>query len=151
MRAIALLGVLFLAACSSSAGSSPAATPVGTPAPSGANLLTFSGSGDRTSPSFGASGGRVTLTYHYGQCTTGVTSAEGIADNMMRINEAIEFVVSLTASQPATSAPPEPVVDDAVGLSGSRTLAVPLPSQAGPFQVNVASTCQWSITVTGQP
>ena len=155
MRAIALLGALLLAACSGSGGgsqpASPAPSPPATPGPSGATLVTFSGNGDGSSPSFAASGAQVTLTYHYDQCTTGVSNAGGISDNTMRINEAIEFVVSLAPAQPASSAPPDPVVSDVVALSGSRTLPVPLPGQPGPFQVSVASTCQWSLTVTGQP
>ena len=151
MRAIALLGVLFLAACSGSAGSSPVAAPLGAPGPSSATLVTLSGSGDGASPGFAASGSQVTLTYHYDTCTTGVTSADGIADNAMRINEAIEFVVSLAAGQPASSAGPKPVIDDEVGLSRSETLAVALPGEPGPYQVRVASTCHWTLTVTGQP
>ena len=93
----------------------------------------------------------MTLAYHYDTCTTGVTNADGIADNAMRINEAIEFVVSLAASQPASSAAPNPVIDDEVGLSRSATLVVALPAAPGPYAVHVASTCHWTLTVTGQP
>ena len=148
MRAIALLGVLLLAACSGSARSSPV---VASPAPSGSVLVTFSGTGDGTSPAFAGAGGQVTLAYHYDTCTTGVTSEDGIGDNAMRINEAVEFVVTLAPSQTASSVPSRPVVDDEAGLSRSETLGIALPSGPGPYQVHVASTCQWTLTLTGQP
>jgi hypothetical protein len=156
MRALALTAALFVAACSGSAGSTlaPGAPPTrvpGSPASAAVALLTWTGTGVGATSPFAASGDHVTLTYHYGSCDTGVKGDVPIANNAMRIAEAVEFVVSIVGAQAAGPNLEVPVVSGVVALSGTRTLPVYLNGQPGPFHFTVTSTCQWSLTVTGQP
>jgi len=123
---------------------SPAATDAGSsadagfpdespsPLPSGSNLISIKGTGPKTSDDFKASGDSVDVTYNY---------ACGANDT---------FSLDFYGANESPLLPDNLVTSDAGGTDTSTTTEN-LNGQAGPFHLDVISTCTWSVEVIGAP
>ena len=126
------------------APASPAATDAGSsadtdlpdespsPLPSGSTLLSIKGTGPQTSDDFQASGDSVDITYDYKCGPDGTFSLD-----FYGANESPLLPDNMVTSDP--------------GDTNTSTTTENLNGQAGPFHVDIISTCSWSVEVIGAP
>jgi len=100
-------------------------------APPGKALLTLSGTGDKTSDPFSATGQGVEVTYAYTCATPG-----GFTLNFYGTN--------------GSPALPDVIIDDFADKGGDTTTES-LNGSAGPFHVEIVSGCDWTVEVVGTP
>ena len=118
--------------------SGPSASDVGfpdispSPPPSGQTLLSIKGTGPLTSDNFTASGDSVDVTYDY-KCGAN----DSFTLDFYGANQSPLLSDNLVSSDP--------------GDVDSSTTTENLNGMAGPFHVEVTSTCPWSVEVIGQP
>jgi hypothetical protein len=111
------------------APSEVAASP--TPTVAGNTLLDLKGTGDKTSDPFTASGESVDVTYAY-TCAAPAS-----------------FTISFFGTN-GSPALPDVLIDD-FGAKGDATVNESLNGASGPFHLEVATGCDWSIKVVGAP
>ncbi len=142
MVALAALGIAQNRDTGNAAPPQPSAGPVSSdagfpdespsPPPSGQTLLSIKGTGPMTSDSFKASGDSVDVTYDY---TCGANDS---------------FALDFYGANQSPLLPDNLVSDD-LGQSNSSTTTENLNGMAGPFHLEITSTCTWSVEVIGQP
>ena len=102
------------------------------PLPSGSTLLSIKGTGPKTSSEFRASGDSVDITYDY-KCGANDT----FSLDFYGANESPLLPDSMITSEP--------------GDTNNSTTTENLNGQAGPFHLDIVSTCTWSVEVIGAP
>jgi hypothetical protein len=115
---------------SSSDGGFPDQSP--SPPPSGSTLLSIKGTGDKTSDDFHANGDSVDVEYGY---TCGANDS---------------FTASFFGAGPSPILP-DILVSSDTGASDSSITTEDLNGNTGPFHLEIASGCTWSVEVIGQP
>jgi len=101
------------------------------PTPGSASLLSIEGTGPATSDEFRASGLSVDVGYTY-SCPTEAS-----------------FTLNFYGTNGSPLLPD--VLASEFGTSGSNTTNEPLNDTTGPFTVEVDSSCEWTVEVTGTP
>lgn len=115
---------------SASDGGFPDESP--SPPPSGSTLLSIKGTEDKISDDFHASGDSVDVEYTY---TCGANDS---------------FTASFFGAGPSPILP-DILVSSDTGDSDSSITTEDLNGNTGPFHLEIASSCTWSIEVIGQP
>ncbi len=147
IAAVALLAVLGCggtpAATTSSAAAAtpPAVTAAATPAVAGTTVFAISGSGNKTSASFQASGASVNVNWTYNCASASVAPGSSAGSGT--------FSLSFygTEGSPALS---DQLVSE-FGATDSGTTNESLNGATGPFHLEVDSDCTWSVKVLGTP
>jgi hypothetical protein len=109
--------------------SEPSESP--TPTVAGSSIVTLSGTGDKTSDPFQATGESVEVTYSFTCSSPGAFTLNFYGTN-------------------GSAALPDVIVDD-FGDKGADTVTESLNGASGPFNFDVVSACDWSVSVLGQP
>ena len=102
------------------------------PLPSGSTLISLKGTGPKTSDDFQASGDSVDITYNYACGANDTFSLD-----FYGANESPLLPDNLVTSDP--------------GDTDTSTTTENLNGQAGPFHLDIVSTCTWSVEVIGAP
>lgn len=108
-----------------------AASESASPTPGSASLLSMKGTGPATSDEFNASGTSVDVAYTY------TCPAED------------SFTLNFYGTNGSPVLPD--VIASEFGASGSATVNEPLNDTTGPFTVEIDSSCDWTVEVTGTP
>jgi hypothetical protein len=107
----------------------PDVTESATPAVPGTVLLEVTGSGDKTSDAFSATGDSVDVSYSY-KCT-----------------DPGSFTLNFYGTNVSPALPD--VITDEFGTERSDTTTEQLNGATGPFHVEVVTVCKWTVKVTG--
>ena len=142
LLAVAGCGGTPAATTSSVAPASPAATTAAaTPVVAGTTVFAISGSGNKTTASFQASGASVNVAWTYDCASASVAPGASAGSG--------SFTLSFygTEGSPALS----DQLASEFGATDSGTTNEPLNGATGPFHLEVDSDCTWSIKVLGTP
>lgn len=115
------------------ATATPAAAAAPHAAPASNVLITFSGSGIRTSAAFVVNSSAVTAHYNY-SC-----SAFGSSGN---------FIADMVSGSPSSASYDDQSIANELGTGGSQTATVYPQDQEGTYHLEVNSECSWSVMLT---